>query len=100
MPSDLQKRFMEEMETLYKYPGHDTDDINHPPHYNHGRIEVIEAILDWKLPYCLGAAVKYIGRHAHKGEPLADLKKARWYINKEIERIENGKRNDSACNCD
>ncbi len=77
------------------------DPINHPPHYNHGRIEVIDVILDWELPYCLGAAVKYIGRCEHKGEPLKDLEKAKWYLEREIERRKaDDRRDDSACDCD
>ena len=61
--------------------------VNHPPHYNTGRIEVIDAIEDWRLGFCLGNAVKYIALAAHKGRELEDLKKAAWYLNREIERI-------------
>jgi hypothetical protein len=65
-----------------------TDNINHPPHYNHGKIEAIEVIEDWKLGFNDGNAVKYISRHRHKGTPLDDLKKARWYLDREIGRLE------------
>ena len=64
--------------------------INHPTHYNTGKIEVIDAIDDWKLDFNAGNVVKYVARHQHKAEPLEDLKKARWYLNRLIERIENG----------
>lgn len=50
--------------------------VIHPSHYNQGRIEPWDAIEDWGLDYHLGAAVKYIARHKHKGTPLKDLAKA------------------------
>ena len=70
-----------------------TDKVNHPSYYNTGKIEVINAIDDWRLGFSLGNAVKYIAR-AGKKDPsklLEDLKKAAWYINHEIERIEKSK---------
>jgi hypothetical protein len=62
--------------------------INHPPHYNIGRTEVIDAIEDWALGFNLGNAVKYIARADHKGNALEDLKKARWYLDREVSRRE------------
>lgn len=66
------------------------DSVNHPPHYGgednpHEAIKVIEA---WGLGFCLGNSVKYIARHALKGNPLEDLRKARWYLDREIIRME------------
>lgn len=66
----------------------ETDQVNHPAHYNAGSIEVIDAIDDWDLGFSLGNAVKYIARADHKGKKLEDLKKAQWYLNHEIERLE------------
>lgn len=62
--------------------------VNHPSHYNQGKIEVIEAIDDWKLGFSLGNAVKYIARAGHKGDRLEDLRKAAWYLNHEIKKLE------------
>lgn len=62
--------------------------VNHPPHYNAGRFEVIDVIEDWKLGFSLGNAVKYISRADHKGTALQDLKKAAWYLAREIARRE------------
>lgn len=64
------------------------DPVNHPSHYNVGKIEVIAAIDDWKLGFCEGNAVKYIARAKHKGRELEDLKKAVWYLNHRIEQLE------------
>ena len=64
------------------------DPVDHPPHYTQGDIEVIDAIEDWKLGYHLGNAVKYMVRADHKGKRLEDLKKAAWYLSREIERVE------------
>jgi hypothetical protein len=62
--------------------------IDHSPHYMFGAIEVIDAIEAWELGFHLGNVVKYVARAAHKGDQLADLKKARWYLEREINRLE------------
>lgn len=59
--------------------------VNHPSHYNQGKYEVIDVIEDWKLDFCLGNAIKYIARAEYKENKIEDLKKAIWYINREIE---------------
>jgi hypothetical protein len=64
--------------------------VNHPSHYNQGKIEVIDAIEDWGLDFNAGNVVKYVARHQHKAEPLKDLKKARWYLDRIIKGMENG----------
>lgn len=64
--------------------------VDHPSHYNHGKIEVIDFIEDQKLGFTLGNAVKYICRCRYKDNMLEDLKKARWYIDYYIKEIENG----------
>ena len=63
-----------------------TDPVNHPAHYTHGGIEVIDAIEAWNLGYHLGNVVKYVARAEHKGNYLQDLQKARWYLQREIDR--------------
>lgn len=66
--------------------------INHPAHYGgdttYEAIKVIEA---WGLGFCLGNTVKYISRADRKGSALEDLKKARWYLDREIANRERGK---------
>ncbi len=64
------------------------DMINNPPHYTRGRIEVLDFIEDQGLGFHDGNVVKYICRHRHKGTPLDDLKKARFYLDRLIERTE------------
>lgn len=63
------------------------DMVNHPPHYQHG-IEPIEFIESHNLNFNLGSAVKYIARAPYKGTELLDLKKAKWFIEREIKRHE------------
>lgn len=65
------------------------DPINHPPHYNFGRIEVLDAIIDWKLSYLLSNVIKYVARAEHKGHYIEDLKKAQFYLNRQIKETEN-----------
>ena len=70
------------------------DMVNHPSHYTCGKIEVIDAIEAWGLNFHRGNAVKYIAR-AGKKDPtkeIEDLKKAEWYIHREIQRLEKGKK--------
>jgi len=65
------------------------DNIN-PKHYQQGKIEVIDFILDQKMSYLIASATKYLCRYPHKhaGEGrLDDLRKARWFIEKQIEEI-------------
>lgn len=64
------------------------DDINHPSHYTQGDIEVIDYTEDKKLGYRLGNVVKYVSRAGHKDDAIKDLKKARWYLNREIAKRE------------
>lgn len=54
------------------------DKINHPSHYNSGKIEAIDVIEDWQLGFHLGNCVKYICRAKHAGNERDDLLKAHW----------------------
>ena len=62
------------------------DAVNHPPHYTAGGIETIDFIEAKGLGYHLGNVVKYITLADHKGDRLENLKKAQWYLNREIEK--------------
>ena len=70
--------------------GTQPDNVNHPNHYANGRIEVIDFIEDKGLGFHLGNAVKYISRAGRKNpdKTVEDLRKAVWYINRQIERLE------------
>lgn len=65
-----------------------SDNINHPKHYTAGGVETISFIEAKNLGYHLGNAVKYISRAGIKTpNPLEDLRKAQWYLNREIARL-------------
>lgn len=64
------------------------DAVNHPAHYTFGKIEVIDVIEDWKLGFHLGNSVKYIARADHKGNRIQDLRKAAFYLAREIANAE------------
>lgn len=72
------------------------DNINHPSHYTDGKIEVIDFIEDKKLNYHRGNVVKYIARAGKKdpAKELEDLKKARWYLDREIKNMETEENED------
>ena len=71
------------------------DMVNHPSHYTKGGIECIDAmksmmygaIVSAFIAYCWGASFKYLWRWHYKGKPIQDLEKAKWYINKMIEKL-------------
>ena len=63
------------------------DSVNHPSHYN-AHPSGIECItITEHMNFCRGNAVKYIWRADEKGDPIENLKKARWYLDREIERL-------------
>jgi len=58
--------------------------VDHPPHYNNGNVECIEAIEAMLTPdefigYLRGNSLKYRWRFRYKNKPIEDLRKARWY---------------------
>lgn len=65
--------------------------VEHPEHYNAGAVECIDGIeaatesLSGFEGFCAGNAIKYLWRWKHKGG-VEDLEKAKWYIDKLIER--------------
>jgi len=63
--------------------------VNHPEHYggSDSTYEAIKVIEAWELGFCLGNVIKYISRAGKKGSKLEDLKKAQWYLNREIEKL-------------
>lgn len=68
------------------------DAVDHPSHYTQGSYETIDIIEDSLSAegfegYCVGNILKYVSRYRHKGG-VEDLKKARWYLNRIIERTE------------
>jgi hypothetical protein len=60
------------------------DLVNQPPHYTAGGIETIDFIEAKKLNYNLGNVIKYLTRADYKGNKLEDLRKAQWYLTREI----------------
>lgn len=70
-----------------------SEKVNHPDHYKapndpdniYEAIKVIEA---WGLGFALGNCVKYLSRAGKKGDRLEDLRKARWYLDREIAKLE------------
>ena len=68
------------------------DAVNNPAHYTVGGIETIDFIEAKKLGYNLGNVVKYITRADHKDNKLEDLRKAQWYLEREVWNVENNKK--------
>jgi hypothetical protein len=63
------------------------DPVDHPAHYKVGGIETIDFIEAKKLNYNIGNVVKYLTRADHKGNRMEDLRKAQWYLTREISAL-------------
>jgi hypothetical protein len=63
------------------------DPVNNPAHYTVGGIETIDFIEAKQLGYNLGNVVKYLTRADHKGNKMEDLRKAQWYLTREINSL-------------
>jgi hypothetical protein len=63
-----------------------TDAVNHPAYYGgeSDPFETIKVIEAWSLNFNIGSCVKYLSRAGKKGDRLEDLRKAAWYLNREI----------------
>ena len=65
------------------------DAVNSPKHYTQSKSGVECIQITEHLNFCIGNAIKYLWRSEDKNNKIEDLKKAIWYINREIGRIEN-----------
>ena len=73
-----------------------SDDAINPDHYKFGGIETIDFIECKELNYRLGNVIKYVSRAGKKrgddgqliAKAIEDLKKARWYLDREIQILE------------
>lgn len=63
------------------------DAISHPEHYTKhpSGVECIQ--ITEHMNFNLGNAIKYVWRAGSKGDAIEDLRKAAWYLNREIERL-------------
>lgn len=69
----------------------ESDSVNHPQHYTDHPSGVECITITEHFGFNLGNAVKYIWRAALKGNQLEDLRKAEWYVKREIQRLEASK---------
>ena len=69
------------------------DTVNSPPHYTlKDGVECIDYIKQVLTKeefkgYCHGNVIKYQHRHQYKGNPVEDMEKAKWYLEKMIETM-------------
>lgn len=66
------------------------DVVNHPPHYTQHPSGVECCDIVEHFNFCVGNAIKYLWRAGLKGDAIEDLRKAAWYVQREIERMEKG----------
>jgi hypothetical protein len=65
-----------------------SDAVNHPPHYTSHPSGIECIVVAEHMNFCVGNAIKYLWRAGQKGDALEDLKKSKWYIEREISRLE------------
>jgi hypothetical protein len=63
------------------------DDPINPAHYTKRSIMPVDVAEDWELNFNLGCVIKYLARYKDKGG-MTDLRKALWYLKREINREE------------
>ena len=64
------------------------DVVNHPSHYTYGKWEVIEVLEEFfGTDPLLWQVGKYILRNEHKGNSIQDLEKAKWYLERKINKL-------------
>ncbi len=83
MSTDM-KQGKKEIITMKTDKTHDA--VNHPRHYTSHPSQVECIQVTEHMSFCVGNAVKYLWRADLKNDAIEDLKKARWYIDREIER--------------
>jgi hypothetical protein len=73
------------------------DSVQRPAHYTSGDIECADAVTaalhgeqDATVAWCRGNAIKYLWRSGKKDDAVQDLRKAIWYIERAIQRLETG----------
>lgn len=72
-----------------------SDPVNHPAHYTLGGIEVLDFIEAYAADdYHIGNVIKYVARYRHKGKPIEDLRKAKFYLDRKIALLEEEERNE------
>ena len=86
-PNRMAQLAYEAGKAKFRMEGDRADAVNHPAHYKVGGIETIDFIEAKKLGYNLGNVVKYITRADHKDNKLEDLRKAQWYLTREINSL-------------
>ena len=82
---------LDEEEDVGTYYGPVDDDVNHPTHYTShpSGVECIQ--ITEHMGFNLGNALKYIWRADLKDDPIENLRKARWYIDREMNKREREK---------
>jgi len=85
------EHFKKEVELTNMAAIADVEKVDHPKHYNSNPsgVECIDVVEH--MNFNVGNAIKYLWRADEKGAPIEDLKKARWYIDREIQRREKAK---------
>lgn len=85
-------RWQNEPELTPKPPPPHDPAVDHPDHYNAhpSGVECITVVEH--MSFLRGNAMKYLWRAGEKGDPIVDLKKAMWYIEREIINLETKKR--------
>lgn len=91
--AEVQNQLLKKRAKIKKRAKMENDVIEHPAHYTQG-IECMDYIESHKLNYARGNIIKYVTRAGLKdaSKEVEDLEKARWYLDREIERVKKAKK--------
>lgn len=77
-------------EDLYEFNVNPIEElVNHPSHYQGNGLEAIDVIEAFSLGFNIGNVIKYLLRARRKESYVRDLEKAKWYLEREISRVNN-----------
>jgi len=94
---EKKKKVINEVTEKFSKTFQDLDEkrnVDHPNHYGGDTTyEVIKVLEAWELDFHLGNVVKYVARAGKKNKDteLEDLKKAKWYLERKIEKLQKSK---------
>jgi len=76
------------MTEMSKSPIIEKEMVNHPDHYQGNGMETIDVIEAFNFNFNLGSTFKYMARLGKKDDPKRELRKAIWYLERELSKYE------------
>ena len=97
LAASMEKHTTQHSEPVQRKPSEEHNAVSHPSYYCEGGIETLDFILAKKMDFLLGQVCKYIVRAGKKNPKteVEDLEKARFYLDRKIRLLKEGRKNDA-----